>query len=543
MSTENSSAIQGPGSTAGELERRLLEAEKREVELLARLALCEQVLDGLPDLIAVKDTERRFILTNRAFEEHHGVKRTELLRHTEESLGWPSAARNRERDEQVVSAIVVDIASETIPRSDGRSPPFHIMCVPLRDQQHRIVGTIESARPIRDDESSSAEQQTERAQEHTKSLLRAIPDMYFLLDKEGTFVDFSAGRGLDTALPPALFLNKRISETNPDIAGWVMKLMHEAHATGNLLRHEYQMFIAGHWIDYEARLFATSPEHTLYIVREITATKQVERQLRDAEARFRAIEDQSMFGVFMFQNGKLTYANRQFADIFGIAPQSLLDTGGLAAVEMKTDGFNLTDFLRSIEEARGGLDAARGQCVFRAEGKDGAPLFIETFGARVTYGDAPAVVGVTLDITARQDAERNQRMMQEELIRIQEAMVVELSTPLIPISDDALAMPVVGILDERRAEQMMDRLLAGISHSGARIVIIDVTGLSAVTEQTGNLLIRCAQAALLLGAKVLLTGMRGEVARTLVAAGADFSGILTLATLQEGIKYALKRAR
>lgn len=153
------------------------------------------------------------------------------------------------------------------------------------------------------------------------------------------------------------------------------------------------------------------------------------------------------------------------------------------------------------------------------------------------------VIFVARDITERKRAEHALRTRQEELIRAQSEALAELSTPLIPISDEIVVMPLIGLLDTQRAQQVMTTLLTGISESGAQVAILDITGVSVVDTQVANGLIRAARAARLLGAEVVLTGIRPEVARTLVGLGADLGDIVTRGKLQSGIAFALNRSQ
>jgi rsbT co-antagonist protein RsbR len=145
-----------------------------------------------------------------------------------------------------------------------------------------------------------------------------------------------------------------------------------------------------------------------------------------------------------------------------------------------------------------------------------------------------------VDITERKRAEalRRQQIEFEETIRAQNAVLAELSTPLIPISDQVMVMPLIGAVDSRRAQQVIETLLQGIASSGAQIAILDITGVPVVDTQVANALIHAAQAVKLLGAQVVLTGIRPEVAQTLVGLGADLGGIITRSSLQSGIAYA-----
>lgn len=146
----------------------------------------------------------------------------------------------------------------------------------------------------------------------------------------------------------------------------------------------------------------------------------------------------------------------------------------------------------------------------------------------------------TEDITEQLRAIAERTALQEQVIEAQQAALREIGTPIVPISDGVVAMPLIGAIDSRRAEQIIETLLEGVSASRAAIAIIDITGVQVVDTQVANALLRAAQAVRLLGTEVLLTGIRPEVAQTLVGLGLDLSGIITLASLQSGIAYALR---
>jgi anti-anti-sigma regulatory factor/uncharacterized membrane protein len=126
----------------------------------------------------------------------------------------------------------------------------------------------------------------------------------------------------------------------------------------------------------------------------------------------------------------------------------------------------------------------------------------------------------------------------EELVRAQAATLSELSTILLPISDYAMVMPLIGVLNSERAQRVTESLLAGVNANRTRIVILDITGMPLVDAQAVNALISAARAVRLLGAEVIITGIRADVARTLVELGVDLSGIVTRNSLQSGIAYA-----
>jgi CheY-like chemotaxis protein/anti-anti-sigma regulatory factor len=138
-------------------------------------------------------------------------------------------------------------------------------------------------------------------------------------------------------------------------------------------------------------------------------------------------------------------------------------------------------------------------------------------------------------------AEQDRARLQEEVIRMQAAMLEELSTPLIPLSDAVVIMPLVGTIDSKRAEQILAVVSQGVVSKGARVAILDITGVPTVDTHVASVLIRASQAVRLLGAEVVLTGIRSRVARALVELGVDLGGLVTRGSLQAGIAYAQSR--
>jgi rsbT co-antagonist protein RsbR len=156
-------------------------------------------------------------------------------------------------------------------------------------------------------------------------------------------------------------------------------------------------------------------------------------------------------------------------------------------------------------------------------------------GGRITH-----VISTWTDTTAEKQRELAEKQYKEEIIEQQTAALAEMSTPLLTISDTTVVMPLVGAVDSRRVAQIMDTLLQGVSAHRAAIVILDITGVSVVDTQVADAFIRASQAVSLLGAQVVLTGIRPEVAQTLVQLGVDLRSIITRSTLQDGITYALR---
>ncbi|WP_437758240.1 STAS domain-containing protein [Sorangium sp. So ce1389] len=131
-----------------------------------------------------------------------------------------------------------------------------------------------------------------------------------------------------------------------------------------------------------------------------------------------------------------------------------------------------------------------------------------------------------------------ERKRLEDTLRTQAKTLLELSAPIVPISQGVLVLPLVGALDAARAQQMMESLLGKVIERQARVAIIDVTGVPHIDTSSANALLQVARAVRLLGAQVVLTGIRPEVAQAIVGLDIDLAGIATRRDLQSGIAFA-----
>ncbi len=147
-----------------------------------------------------------------------------------------------------------------------------------------------------------------------------------------------------------------------------------------------------------------------------------------------------------------------------------------------------------------------------------------------------------LDSSEQKQAEQ-QVQIQQDLIRSQENALAMAATPLIPITDQIVAVPLIGPLDVQRAGQIIATLAAGVEATRAQIVVIDVTGVSMVDITVAELLIEATQVLTLLGARTAITGIQPDVAQMLVSLGVDLSDLITYSTLQSGISQELARRR
>lgn len=123
------------------------------------------------------------------------------------------------------------------------------------------------------------------------------------------------------------------------------------------------------------------------------------------------------------------------------------------------------------------------------------------------------------------------------------ATIRDLSSPVLPLADGVLAMPLIGVIDSARAAQLRESLLVAIERHRARSVLIDVTGVPLIDTQVAQALLQTASAARLLGARPVLVGIRPELAQTIVGLGLDLSDLDAQPDLQAGIRRALHEAK
>jgi rsbT co-antagonist protein RsbR len=130
----------------------------------------------------------------------------------------------------------------------------------------------------------------------------------------------------------------------------------------------------------------------------------------------------------------------------------------------------------------------------------------------------------------------------EEVIARQAQDMLELSTPVVTLWDGILALPMIGTLDSARTQVVMETLLQRIVETGASFAILDITGVPTVDTLTAQHLLKTVTAARLMGAECIISGIRPQIAQTVVHLGVDLGDILTKATLADAFRIALSRS-
>jgi rsbT co-antagonist protein RsbR len=152
---------------------------------------------------------------------------------------------------------------------------------------------------------------------------------------------------------------------------------------------------------------------------------------------------------------------------------------------------------------------------------------------RDPHGNLRGFGKVTRDLTDRKQA--------EERLRLQAQEILEMATvPLVQVWDGIILVPLIGMLDSARTQQLMERLLQSLTDTGSPVALIDITGVPTIDTQTAQHLLETIKAVRYVGADVVLTGVRPAIAQTLVHLGIDVSGVATRSSLTAGLRVALR---
>jgi rsbT co-antagonist protein RsbR len=146
------------------------------------------------------------------------------------------------------------------------------------------------------------------------------------------------------------------------------------------------------------------------------------------------------------------------------------------------------------------------------------------------YEPAANRIGVTVGVSFVDERER--------VIREQQESIHELSTPVLQVRTGLLILPIIGVLDAQRARQLTEQLLEGVQRNRAKVVVIDITGVATIDEAVANHLVDAVEAARLMGASAIITGLSPKIAQTLVDLGVDLSMMRTVGDLQGGLEEA-----
>lgn len=271
---------------------------------------------------------------------------------------------------------------------------------------------------------------------------------------------------------------------------------------------------------------------------DLTTQRRAEAALRTTQSLLRGILDNAPLMLLATDcDDRVVLVGRETARRSGLSADDAL---GRDISEVVADAAAVREQAAAVR--RTGQVQVLEQSVTTPDG-DLQVHIITRFPIRDPAGAVIAVGSMAADVSDLRRAETERARLQQEALAAQEAALAELSTPVVPIADGALAVPLVGALDRQRMARTADILLGRLGQSDSRLVLIDLTGIRTVEAASLDELSRTIRAARLLGVEIVLTGTQPSVARTLIQLGVQLPPVTILQTLQHGVEYALARLR
>ena len=315
-----------------------------------------------------------------------------------------------------------------------------------------------------------------------------------------------------------------------------------ARADRDLLDVPYQLVKkSGDVIDVRASSVVVRDERgeitqLLTVFDDVTKELAATRALRESEERWRALIELSPLPLCVHRAGVVLWLNDATVRLLGAAsPDEIV-------------GKNIMEFVHPDDRAKVIARVREGQLndgslpplEERFVRLDGRVIHVEVAARSVMFEGQRATQTATVDITARRQAEETRRISeaQARIIEAQVEALRALSTPLIPLDEGILVLPLIGRVTADRAEQILETLTAGVVAQRASVAILDVTGVPEGDAEFAEALVLVAKSTRLLGAEVVITGMKPAIARALVALGADLGRLTTCGTLRDGIAHA-----
>ncbi len=238
---------------------------------------------------------------------------------------------------------------------------------------------------------------------------------------------------------------------------------------------------------------------------------------------------------------ELQQQSREFLQQF---QQAVTETGDSIRGDIETSSFRavrrLLEEVTASRTQQGASPSETARFIFSFK----TPLLAEI---RAKIPDPLDQVEAISDVSALLDnlglfvTEAHQKVRESVILRQQEEML-ELSTPVVKLWDGVLALPIIGTLDSSRTQTIMESLLERIVETGSEIAIIDITGVPTVDTLTAQHLLKTVTAARLMGAECIISGIRPQIAQTIVHLGVELGDVITKASLADAFRIALQRS-
>jgi len=252
----------------------------------------------------------------------------------------------------------------------------------------------------------------------------------------------------------------------------------------------------------------------------------------------RDLASASAAGKGRISSSELDQQTGEFIRLLGVASEHA-NSSDISSSEFKP----LRDFLEGVSRSRvqqGFSSDETASFIFSLKKPFFAALRADTGKDADAFADQVWRATELLDALGLHTVKAYQKS-REEVINRQQREMLELSTPVVKLWDGILALPMIGTLDSARTQVVMANLLQKVVEPGAQIAILDITGVPTVDTLVAQHLLKTVTALRLMGAECIISGVRPQIAQTIVHLGVDLQGVTTKANLADALALALKR--
>lgn len=380
---------------------------KRRDESLRMLA---EMLDTAPGSITIHDFTGRFLYANRKTFEIHGYEEREFMDLPLRDVDVPESQslveeRMREVEERGEASFEVSHY-----RKDGTRIPLEVLAKKVDWNGAPAILSIAT-------DITERRQRTEalrKSEERNTALLSALPDLIFILNKDGIFVDYNAGNLQDLLVPPESFLQKHITDIlPPDLARETGEHLKSLLATGESQYYEYALDVRGELQFYENRMVLCGEDKVLSMVRNISERRRMEKALFESEEKYRIVAEQASDGIAIVQNGRLVYINPGLAAMAGYTVEELTGASFIRFVALES----VLDLMEIMKRAFLG-EPVPAIYHTRIRHRDGHLIEIEANGTQITWKGSKALLGIIRDVTRQKLAEARLRESEARFRRL-----------------------------------------------------------------------------------------------------------------------------
>lgn len=486
-------------------------------------SLYRSVIDNFPNgAIILFDRDLRYLIAGGAGLEAAGLDKNTMQGKTIWDIFPPATCADIEPGYRATLAGAQSSAEVLF-----KNNVYLVHSYPVRDDHGQIVAGVMVTQNVT--LQKEAEDALRQAHARTERILESMTNAFFALDRQWRFTYINRhAEGMLMRSRDEL-LGKNLWEEFAEAVGSTFyHQYHQAMASGETLVFEEYYPPLERWFEVHA---VPSEEGLSVYFHDISDYKRTQEYLARISKAVESTSD--AIGMADLQ-GNAIYHNQAFINLLGYTPEEINVLGGPTAVY--ADPQVAAEVVASIQQGQ----SWNGEAELKA--RDGRSISALVRADLVTdeRGAPVGLMSVCTDISERKRAEQERIELQEQVIQSQKALLRELSTPLIPLNERVVVMPLVGSVDTQRAQQVMETLLQGIEEQKTPFAILDITGVPTVDTQVANALIQAARAVKLLGAQVIITGIRPDIAHTLVTLGVSLGDIVTRGTLQAGIAYAMR---